>query len=72
MELELNGRGCELELNGRGTPIFQTSLRVVMPDGEGEENMLLSKDLVVKEDSLGCHRGVEDLVSEDRELVELS
>ena len=52
----LFGRGVhsideERELNGRGTPIFQTPLRVVMSGGEGEENMLLSIDLVVKEDT---------------------
>ena len=46
----------ECELNGRGTPIFQTLLRVVMSDGEGEENMLLSRDLVVKEDSQGYQK----------------
>ena len=44
----------ERELNKRGTPIFQTPLRVVMPSGEGEENMILSRDLVVKEDTQGC------------------
>ena len=47
----------ERELNGMGTPFFQTPLRVVMTGGEGgegEENMLLSRDLVVKEDTQGC------------------
>ena len=62
----------ERELNRRGTPIVQTPLRVVMPDGEGEKNILLNRDLVVKEDSQGCHKGVEDLVGEDGEPAELS
>ena len=54
-----------------GTPSFQTPWRVVA-NGIGKENMILSRDIVLREDPMGTRCEDEDMESSGRDQEDLS